>query len=229
MAGTKMTTTQAALDPGQRSPERRKRSLLDSAIMEFSTYGIGGARVDRIAQRARTNKAMVYHYFGSKEDLYLAAMEDLYSGIRNAEERLHLDPADPVGAMKALITFTFRYYIDNPAFIRMINTENLHGAVYLQAATGNMAGLNSSIVNKVSTIVESGVAQGIFRRVDPLDLYISISALGFTYVSNRHTLKILFGRELLAEHAVDARLSTMKDMIMRYLAADGHHHLPITR
>ncbi|SFB30592.1 transcriptional regulator, TetR family [Rhizobium sp. NFR07] len=229
MANTKTTSAQTALDPGQRSPERRKRSLLDSAILEFSTYGIGGARVDRIAQRARTNKAMVYHYFGSKEDLYLAAMEDLYSGIREAEERLDLDPADPVGAMKALISFTFRYYIDNPAFIRMINTENLHGAVHLQAATGNMAGLNSSIVNKVSKIVESGVAQGIFRRVDPLDLYISISALGFTYVSNRHTLKILFGRELLAEDAVEARLSTITEMIMRYLAADGHHHLAIDR
>jgi AcrR family transcriptional regulator len=199
--------------------------LLESAITEFSTYGIGGARVDRIAQRANSNKAMVYHYFGSKEDLYLAAMEHLYTGIRSAEDALVLDPEDPVGAMKSLIGFTFRYYIDNPAFVRMINTENLHGAAHLQSA-GDMKGLNSSVVTKVSTILDIGVAKGLFRRVDPLDLYISISALGFTYVSNRHTLKVLFGRDLMAADAVEARLETMTDMILRYVAADGHQPLP---
>jgi AcrR family transcriptional regulator len=225
-----MTTTEnmsadAGLDPGQRSPERRRRFLLESAITEFSTYGIGGARVDRIAQRANSNKAMVYHYFGSKEDLYLAAMEHLYTGIRSAEDALVLDPDDPVGAMKALIAFTFRYYIDNPAFVRMINTENLHGAAHLQSA-GDMKGLNSSVVTKVSTILDIGVAKGLFRRVDPLDLYISISALGFTYVSNRHTLKVLFGRDLMAADAIETRLETMTDMILRYVAADSHQPLP---
>lgn len=135
-----------------------------------------------------------------------------------------LNPAEPVAAMKALIAFTFRYYIDNPAFIRMINTENLHGATHLQTATG-MPGLNNSIVQKVSAIIEGGVAHGIFRRVDPLDLYISISALGFTYVSNQHTLKIVFGRDLLTEDAIEARLSTMIEMILRFLAADGHQDL----
>ncbi|MBD8653238.1 TetR family transcriptional regulator [Rhizobium sp. CFBP 13726] len=199
--------------------------MLESAITEFSTYGIGGARVDRIAQRANSNKAMVYHYFGSKEDLYLAAMEHLYTGIRSAEDALVLDPEDPVGAMKALIGFTFRYYIDNPAFVRMINTENLHGAAHLQSA-GDMKGLNSSVVTKVSTILDIGAAKGLFRHVDPLDLYISISALGFTYVSNRHTLKVLFGRDLMAAGAVEARLETMTDMILRYVAADGHQPLP---
>lgn len=208
-----------ALDPGQRSPERRRRLLLDSAITEFSTFGIGGARVDRIAHRANTNKAMVYHYFGSKEDLYIAAMEHLYAGIRTAEDELVLDPADPVGAVRTLVAFTFRYYIDNPAFIRMINTENLHGATHLKTAPG-MAGLNRSILHKVSAIIDSGVSKGLFRKVDPLDLYISISALGFTYVSNRHTLQILFDRELLAPDAIEARLSTMTEMILRFLAAD---------
>jgi len=225
MTTTENMFTDTSLDPGQRSPERRRRFLLESAITEFSTYGIGGARVDRIAQRANSNKAMVYHYFGSKEDLYLAAMEHLYTGIRSAEDALVLDPEDPVGAMKALIAFTFRYYIDNPAFVRMINTENLHGAAHLQSA-GDMKGLNSSVVTKVSTILDIGAAKGLFRRVDPLDLYISISALGFTYVSNRHTLKVLFGRDLMAVDAVEARLETMTDMILRYVAADGHQPLP---
>lgn len=208
----------AGPDAGERAPQRRRRALLDSAILEFSTYGIGGARVDRIANRASSNKAMVYHYFGSKEDLYLAALEDIYAGIRQAEDRLELDLDDPRAAILTLIEFTFRYYIDNPAFVRMINTENLHGASHLRAA-GDMSGLNRPVLSKVAAILESGAASGVFRGgVDVLDLYISISALGFTYVSNRHTLEVLFGRNLLADDAVDRRLETMNDMILRYLA-----------
>ena len=224
MARTAMNPEKSALDPGQRAPEQRRRSLLDSAILEFSTYGIGGARVDRIAQRANTNKAMVYHYFGSKEDLYVAAMRHLYAGIRNAEDKLQLDLTDPVGAMRTLIAFTLRYYIDNPAFVRIINTENLHGAVHLRAAA-DIPGLNRPVLTKVAKIIECGVAKGVFRSVDVLDLYISISALGFTYVSNRHTLEILFGRNLLAKDAVEARLATMTEMILKYLAPDGHQDL----
>jgi AcrR family transcriptional regulator len=205
-------------DAGERAPLRRRRALLDSAILEFSTYGIGGARVDRIAARASSNKAMVYHYFDSKEDLYRAALQDIYAGIRDAEERLELDLDDPRGAIATLVAFTFRYYIDHPAFVRMINTENLHGASHLRAA-GDMSGLNRPVLAKVEAILARGVASGTFRAdVDALDLYISISALGFTYVSNRHTLKILFGRDLLAEAAVERRLETMTDMILRYLA-----------
>lgn len=225
MAGNVKNPGKSTLDPGRRAPERRRQSLLDSAILEFSTYGIGGARVDRIAQRANTNKAMVYHYFGSKEELYVAAMRHLYAGIRNAEDELQLDLTDPVGAMRMLIAFTFQYYIDNPAFVRMINTENLHGAVHLRAAA-DMSGLNRPVLTKVTKIIACGVAKGIFRSVDVLDLYISISALGFTYVSNRHTLEILFERNLLAQDAVDARLVTMTDMILRYLAPDAHQDLP---
>ncbi|MGK6314280.1 TetR/AcrR family transcriptional regulator [Neorhizobium sp. DT-125] len=214
---TKIDESNGGLGAGERAPERRRRALLDSAILEFSTFGIGGARVDRIAERVNTNKAMLYHYFGSKEELYLAALQDIYTDIRSAEERLELDVSEPVAAIGMLVAFTFRYYIDHPAFVRMINTENLHGAIHLRTA-GDMPTLNRPILTKVKAILDRGVAQGIFRDgIDPLDLYISITALGFTYVSNRHTLQVLFGRDLLAEAAVKERLETMTEMVLRFL------------
>ncbi|WP_182086319.1 TetR family transcriptional regulator [Aureimonas sp. ME7] len=219
MEGNDATPGGNGLVSGRRAPQWRRRALLDSAITEFSTYGIGGARVDRIAARASSNKAMVYHYFGSKEDLYLAALQDIYGGIRSAEDRLQFDMADPRAAIRTLIEFTFRYYVDHPAFVRMINTENLHGAVHLSAA-GDLPDLSRPIVAKVQAILDHGVAMGIFRPgIDAIDLYISISALGFTYVSNRHTLRVLFGRELLATEAIDRRLETITDMILRFVEA----------
>lgn len=208
----------APVNPGQRAPERRRRELLESAIVEFATHGLGGARIDRIASRTNSNKAMLYHYFGSKEGLYLAALENIYAGIRRAEEELDLAALPPDAAIRALVAFTFRYYVDHPGFVRMINTENLHRAAHLRAA-GDMAALNRPIIRKIAAILARGEAAGIFRPgVDPLDLYISISALGFTYVSNRHTLQVLFGRDLFSPEALAARLASMTEMVMAYLA-----------
>ena len=116
----------------KRPAEHSRRAILDAAIVAFSTYGFGGARVDKIAESAKVNKAMLYHYFGSKEDLYLAALKEIYSEIRRAEAELDLDMDDPTAAIAGLVAFTFRYYINHPAFIRIINTENLYGAVHLR-------------------------------------------------------------------------------------------------
>ena len=200
-----------------RTAEQSRRAILESAILAFSTYGFGGARVDKIASNAKVNKAMLYHYFGSKEDLYLAALEEIYLDIRRAEAELDLDMDDPEAAITGLVAFTFQYYIDHPAFIRIINTENLYGAVHLKGATA-MPTLNAPILEKVAAILNTGVEKSVFRSgIDPLDLYISISALGFTYVANRHTLEAVFGRNLLAPDQIKSRLATMTDMVLRYL------------
>lgn len=204
----------------KRPAEHSRRAILDAAIVAFSTYGFGGARVDKIAESAKVNKAMLYHYFGSKEDLYLAALKEIYSDIRRAEAELDLDMDDPTAAIAGLVAFTFRYYIDHPAFIRIINTENLYGAVHLKGAS-DMPALNAPILEKVAAILKTGIAQKVFRAgIDPLDLYISISSLGFTYVANRHTLEAVFGRNLLAPDQIEARLATMTDMVLRYLVSD---------
>src|SRR5687767_3509661 len=69
----------------KRDPERTRAAILQSAVAEFARYGLGGARVDRIAERARANKRMLYHYFGDKDALFLAVLEDRYAHIRSAE------------------------------------------------------------------------------------------------------------------------------------------------
>ncbi len=203
-----------------RTAERSRRAILDAAIVAFSTHGFGGARVDKISKSAKVNKSLIYHYFGSKEDLYLAALKEIYIDIRRAEAELDLDMEDPKAAIVGLVAFTFRYYIDHPAFIRIINTENLYGAMHLKEAA-EMTSLNAPILEKVASILEKGVAQSLFRAgIDPLDLYISISSLGFTYVANRHTLEAVFGRNLLAPEQIKARLASMTDMVLRYLEPD---------
>ena len=204
--------------PHERAPERRRRELLDSALVEFSTKGYGGARMDQIVARTNSNKAMLYHYFGSKEGLYIAVLEEVYAGIRRREAEIDFDALPPTDAVKRLIDFTFHYYIDNPSFVRMINNENLHEAKYLRQSI-SITKLNTSIIVKLRRILDRGVAAQEFRRgIDPTDLYISISALSFMYVANQHTLSVVFERDLSQQKALNARLVSMTEMILRYVA-----------
>src|SRR2546426_4983439 len=109
-----------------RDPERTRRRILDAATEEFARFGLGGARVDRIATRARANKRMLYYYFGDKDGLFLAALENRYAHIRSAERELELEHLDPRQAVKRLVEFTWNYYIRHPEFMTLLNSENLH-------------------------------------------------------------------------------------------------------
>ena len=203
--------------PHERAPERRRQELIDAALLEFSIKGFGGARVDAIVARTNSNKAMVYHYFGSKEGLYLAALEAVYKDIRTQEALIDFEQMSPSIALACLTEFTFQYYLDHPAFVRMINNENLHNANYLKQSS-SIAAANFSIISKLTRILQRGAASGEFRTdLDPIDVYISISALGFTYVSNQHTLSVVFGRDLMSKEALRCRMASIKDMIICYV------------
>ena len=108
-----------------RNPERTREAILAAATEEFSQNGLDGARVDRIDRRAGVNKRMLYHYFGNKDDLFLAVLEAVYRDIRSHELELNLESLAPTAAMRELVEYTFDYYIANPHFIRLLNNENL--------------------------------------------------------------------------------------------------------
>jgi AcrR family transcriptional regulator len=115
-----------------RDPERTRAAILDAATQEFTANGLNGARVDAIAQRARVNKRMIYHYFGGKDGLYLAVLEAAYEAIRVAELELHLTDRDPADGMRELVLFTWRYFLAHPEFLSLLGTENLNKASYLK-------------------------------------------------------------------------------------------------
>jgi AcrR family transcriptional regulator len=207
-----------AVAPRKWAPERRRTELLQSARLEFSEFGLGGARVDRIAARTNTNKAMLYQYFGSKEKLYVAVLEDVYAEIRRAEAEIDFDSMEPKAAIERLIDFTFNYYVEHPEFVRILGVENQHGAAYLKKAP-NIGALNVSIIQTLERILVRGCKSGVFRSgIDPTGLYICISALGFTYVTNRHTLEIVFGRPLMEPAALESHSQTMRAMVLGFVS-----------
>nr|WP_194722334.1 TetR family transcriptional regulator [Noviherbaspirillum malthae] len=200
-----------------RNPVRTRQAIIEAATEEFSTLGLGGARIDAIAARAGLNKRLLYYYFGNKEALFQAVLERAYENIRSAEQGLQLDEVDPVEAIRRLVSFTWHYYIQHPEFITLLNSENLHQAAHLKKSE-RIRELNSPLIDTLHRVLERGRAEGLFRSgVDALQLYISIAGLSFFYLSNRHTLSTVFGRDLRQPKAEAERLSHMTDLVLGYL------------
>jgi AcrR family transcriptional regulator len=203
--------------PASRDPGRTRAAILDAATQEFTAKGLAGARIDTIAKRAGANKRMIYHYFGDKEGLYLAVLEQTYAAIRTAEVGLKLGDRDPVDGMRELIAFTWQYFLAHPEFLSLLGTENLHGARYLKQSQ-RIRDLHSPLVGMLSDLLARGAKCGVFRAgVDPVQLYITIASLGFFYLSNRHTLSTIFGRDLGADDMIAARGKHVVDVVLAYL------------
>src|SRR5580765_6429534 len=158
-----------------RDPERTRSRILDAATAEFARYGLGGARVDRIAERAGANKRMLYYYFGDKEALFLAVLERAYEHIRGEEQTLRIADLTPAKGVRKLIEFTWNYFLAHPEFMSLLNTENLHRARHLKKSKKVLA-MHSPLVATLDELLKRGVRQGVFRRgVDPVQLYVSIA------------------------------------------------------
>lgn len=203
-----------------RNAEATKADVLAAARVEFAKSGLSGARVDKIAEQSGANKRMIYHYFGSKENLFAAVVEDAYTHIRSNEQSLALAELPPVEAIKQLVEFTWRYYLENPEFITLVNSENLHEARHI-AGNRQLRKLQKAYVETVDRILRRGEAEGVFRPgIDAVQLCITIAALGFYYLNNRHTGGILFSFNFMSRDALAARAKFNLDTVMRLVAVD---------
>jgi AcrR family transcriptional regulator len=202
-----------------RDAEATKARILEAAKKEFAKKGLGGARVDVIAEKANANKRMIYHYFESKEALFQTVLEAAYVDIRTAEQKLDLDHLEPRKALEKLVSFTWHYYLKNPEFLTLVNSENLHRAKHLKNSEVIKV-VSRKFVSMVGGILDRGVAAGVFRPgIDPVQLNITIAAIGYYYLTNRFTGSIVFERDLMEKSALEARLRFNIDTVLRIVAA----------
>jgi AcrR family transcriptional regulator len=206
-----------AADERQRNADRSQNIILAAARDEFSEHGLGGARMDRIAERAGLNKRLIYYYFEDKDRLFQAVLEQTYRHIRDEERRLNLLALKPADAVRRLVEFTWNYYLAHPEFLSLLNSENLQAARHLEQSQ-RAREMNSPLIATLGEILERGRKEGSFRGgVDPLQLYVSIAGLAYFYISNQHTLSAIFGRNLMSAKAKNERLTHMTDVILGYV------------
>ena len=204
----------AALETPE-APQRQE--ILEAATHEFVEHGLAGARVEAIAARTATVKRMIYYYFGSKEGLYLAVLEQAYAGIRTAEMGLDLLVLEPVEAIRRLVEFTFDYHEANPGFSRLVSIENIHNGAHM-ARSEPIHGVNQGVIEIMTAVISKGQQSGAFRRdVSALDVHMLISAFCFFRVSNRHTFGLLFNCDLLEPELRDRHKQLIIEAVLRAL------------
>jgi len=203
--GRPAQATARAASPARRDPAATREALLGAAVSEFARQGFAGARVDEIAAAAGVNKQLVYHYWGSKQALYLAALESVYAEIREKERRLSLTQLEPLEAMTQLVGFSFDYLAEHPEFIAMLADENRNEGQHLRASEP-LQQMHMPFVDMLEATLQRGVAAGVFRNdYDAVNLYISIAGISYFFFSNNHTLSAIFGQPLGARGALVQR------------------------
>jgi TetR/AcrR family transcriptional regulator len=201
-------------------PARVREKILKQATDEFARIGFEGARVDRIAERCRVSKNMLYYYFKSKEGLFVAVLEHMYEGLRHQQKDLSVRASDPILAMEQLVQHTFHALQSNPTAIRLMNEENKHRAKYIRKSE-RMRDLYNPLVETISFILERGRKDNIFRSaLDPTIVYLTLSSLCYHYLSNQYTLEIALDRDLGSEKARKSWLDHVVNLVLLYCVAD---------
>ncbi len=201
---TSAKSSDTAASP-RRDASSAREALITAAVAELSRNGFAGARVDVIAASAGVNKQLVYHYFASKQGLYLAALESVYAEIREKEKNLSLDLLEPVEAMTQLVGFSFDYLAEHPEFIALLADENRNQGSHILASE-RLQKMHSPFIEMLEATLERGVAKGVFRSdFDAINLYISIAGISYFFFSNNHTLSAIFGKALGSRGALVQR------------------------
>lgn len=202
-----------------RNPERTREKILAFATEEFAARGYDGARVDAIVARCGISKNLLYHYFESKEDLFVRVMERAYAAMRERQNRVLLGGEDPVADMRTLVVAMVQHFAEAPGFINLLATENIHRARHIAKSKAIQAMYNP-LRATLRRLVREGQTRGLFRPdVDWVDLYISISGMASYFVSNRYTLATVLKTDLSTTARLRRRLRHVPDMVIAYLTA----------
>ena len=205
----------------KQDPDRVRADILAVAREVFAETGLSGARVDDIARRTATSKRMIYYYFGDKDGLYRAVLEQAYASVRQAEDALDLGEVPPIEALRQLAEFTFDHHRRNTDFIRLVMIENVHGARHMSQST-DISAENFSAIRHLEDIYSRGCQQGVFRRgLSAVELHWHISALCYFNVSNQPTFSNIFGDALFRDVGQEMLRRHVGDMIVRFALRDG--------
>lgn len=201
----------------RRRPEVARGEILAAAAFVFAEHGFDGARLDKIARAARINVSLIYHYFANKEDLFLAVLEEAYGKMRDEPFDLSPRGRDPMRVMEAFVRERFRIFVDNPELVGLLNAENVYKAAHIEKS-GKIRGLYLPLLGDLGALLECGAKAGVFRGdVDAADLFITINAVGYFYLSNRYTLGTVMRIDLTDPQRMTQREDHIVDVVLSYL------------
>lgn len=200
----------------KRNPVQSRDRILSAARDEFAQHGLAGARIDRIVRRAGSNPRMIYHYFGSKSELYVAVLEAALGDLRAQELRLDVEHLDPLEGLVQLFDFMNDHFEGNLSLVRLLTNENLQNAKLLRTSK-RIREMSSPVLSMISRFIARGEAEGMLAKgLDPLRVYVMMVALSQFHLSNVHTLSVIFDQDLSDVRWRAARRADAHRMLAAY-------------
>jgi len=204
----------------KRDSERTRSALMKAALKEFALHGFSGARIDRIAEAAKCNMRMLYHYFGNKEGLYVAVLEAAYADLRRKEAALDIDVEKPLEGMLELLRFTYIYFQNNPMFEGLLRAENIMQGRFVSRSKPVPEGA-FSLKKTIGDLIASGQSKGLFREnLDPVNVYVSMTALSRFHLGNAYSMSAVLGVDLQDKAWRKQRLEHCVEIFRAYLVRD---------
>ncbi|MCU1478168.1 MAG: hypothetical protein JWQ64_2861 [Subtercola sp.] len=153
--------------------------LLEASGIEFAENGIGGARIDKIADRAGVNKASIYTYFGNKEDLFAAVLE---ARLGELARQVVVRSEDVPGYVGEL----FDFLCEHPEVVRLYEQEGLH---YAPADAPDFESRERYHQDRVALVREA--AQGEDR--DAESIFLSLISMAYWFIAAPQVVRMVFG------------------------------------
>ena len=214
-----VATPKRKLGVRQQAAQDAREGILKAATRIFSKNGFSGGRIEQISKAAKSYDRMIYYYFGSKEKLFIAVLEEMYRRFNIAESSLHLDVEQPEKALTVITSFIWDYYQRNPEFITLLNDENLHRGKHI-AKSLKAWEYSSPAIQILEDVLTSGIRKRIFREdITGRDLYLTIASLNYFYLSNRHTLSSFLGEKLESPKALAYWHKHVQESVLRIVKA----------
>jgi TetR/AcrR family transcriptional regulator len=209
--------------PSDRAAETRSR-ILDAALGEFSTHGLAGARTDRIANSAGVNKALLYYYFESKENLYLAALEMISAKIRDRTLAVFLRESSPGERVLRSALEHFDRILTQHEFQGLMQQEmiRLH-----KGESGALPILVSRVFAPVMTMYQAMVREGIeageLIQADWMQIHLATLGANVFYFLSAPIWRILLPYEPFAPEALAQRRTALVEFLGQAIFADRQH------
>jgi TetR/AcrR family transcriptional regulator len=218
-----MTVSAPSRTQAERADQTRAR-ILNAAVRQFSANGLAGARTEQIAEEAGVNKALLYYYFKSKEDLYAAALESAFEDVR-VDSVAVMEKDATAGERLVQITLnSFDRSYTHPAVRTLMQQEmvRLH-----QGEENRMAQMAEKFFRpmwiKVDELLENGIASGELIAVDPQQIrYAALGANVFYFLTAPLT-KLAFGIDPMERSKLEHRRKAAVEYLGQAIFIDREH------
>src|SRR5687767_13313823 len=156
----------------KKRPRDSQGAIFRAAADEFAERGYDAAGVDRIAARARVNKAMIYYHYGSKLGLYVEVLRDMFRAVGVRARAIADGPGSPEAKLDTWIATIVEEAAARPWFPPIMLREIASGGPHFDPET---LGMMNAVFDTIRDVVAQGQREGVFRAdADPLLTHLTI-------------------------------------------------------